>query len=87
VSHEEPLPATSDCIQIRWEDEREFVDWIGTVSANQDEFNSLAANPDYTLYQAREHARKRDRRRRAKNGVLKFLRQLQLGKIHHGTPG
>jgi hypothetical protein len=95
VNHDEPLPGSfehtspgsSEHIQIRWDDEREFVDWVRSVSANQEEFKTLAAHPQSTLYQAKAHVQKRERLSRAKNGVLKFLRQLQLGKIHHGTPG
>ena len=87
MNYQEPLPGSSEYIQVHWDDEREFVDWIGSVSANQEEFKMLATHPEYTLPQARTHVRKRVRLSRAKTGVLKFLRQLQLGKIHHGSPG
>ena len=82
MNYQEPLPGSSEPIQVHWDDEREFVDWIGSVSANQEEFKMLAAHPDYSLRQAKAHVQKRVRLSSAKNGVLKFLRQLQLGNMH-----
>jgi hypothetical protein len=83
----EPLPGSSEYIQAHWEDEREFVDWVGSFSANQEEFATLAAHPNDTLHQAKARIQRRERFGRAKNSVLKFLRQLQPGKIHHWTQG
>lgn len=35
----------------------EFCDWIESISTTEEQLETLISNPDYSLYQAKEHVR------------------------------
>ena len=77
MSYEELKQGTSDHTQSGSDNDCEFREWIESVGATQDEFKTLVAHSDYTLYQAKQHVREAKMVSRAGDSVLEFLSQLQ----------
>jgi hypothetical protein len=70
-------PAMSDHTQTDSHDDSEFLDWLESVSASQEEIKTLLSHPYYSLYQAKEHARQRTMVSRPRNAVSKLFSQFQ----------
>lgn len=54
-------------------DDADFFDWLGSVSATQAELQTLSGDPSLTLNQAKERVRQ-EKVNRVGNGVLKVVR-------------
>src|SRR5438105_4957345 len=56
VSSEEPKYGISDNTKPGSNDDHGFSEWVESITATQDELKTLVSHPDYSLYQAKEHA-------------------------------
>ena len=59
------------------DDDREFREWVESISANRDEVETLVAHPNYSLYQAKEHVRLGKAFRRSGYGPLMLLSRFR----------
>ncbi|TMH08337.1 MAG: hypothetical protein E6H67_01590 [Betaproteobacteria bacterium] len=58
-------------------DDSEFLDWLESVGASQEEIKTLLSHPYYSLYQAKEHVRQREMVSRPRNAVSRMLSQFR----------
>ena len=70
-------PAMSDPTQTDSHDDDEFLDWLESVGASQEEIRTLLSHPHYSLYQAKEHVRQRRMVSRPRSAVSRMLSQFQ----------
>ena len=64
---------TLEVIRNTSDDDGDFLEWLGSVSATQDELQTLGAHPSITLNQAKERVRQ-EQGDRGRNGVLQVVR-------------
>ena len=70
-------PAMSNHTQTDSHDDSEFLDWLESVGASQEEIKTLLSHPYYSLYQAKEHVRQRGMVSRPRNAVSRMLSQFR----------
>ena len=69
--------AISDHTQTDSHDDNEFLDWLESVGASQEEIKALLSHPYYSLYQAKERVQQRRIVSRPRNALSKLLSQFQ----------
>ena len=58
-------------------DDPEFCEWIESISATEEQLETLISDPNYSLHQAKEHVGLGRIVRRPRYGVLTVLSQFQ----------
>ena len=69
--------AMSDHTQTDSHDDYEFLDWLESIGASQEEIKTLLSHPYYSLHEAKEHVRQRRMVSRPRNAVSRLLSQFQ----------
>jgi hypothetical protein len=77
VSSEELKDGMPDNTETGSHDDHGFSEWVESITATQDELNTLVSHPDYSLHQAKEHAREGNMAIRLASGGLSLFNRSQ----------